>query len=297
MTERRDPMPIKISITGDLGSGKSTVCKYLNEKYGLEVYSTGAIQRKIAVDMGMSTFDLNKYMESHPELDKKIDGALERLSGSENDIAIDSRMAWHFVRDTYKVFLTADETVAARRVIADKRGPSEEYADIAVAKAQLKARKASENLRFMEKYGVNCNDFRNYDLIVDTTEASAEKAADLIMARYAVWDKSAERPAFWISRFCLYPTRGARDLSAEMVDKYYGMIERGVPVPAVKILLSDGLFFISDGRHRAAAFCKAGKLLIPCALAAEQNTEARFDPEKAREWEEYNGFRYFSLPI
>ena len=33
-----------ISITGKLGSGKSTVCNLLKDRYGFEIYSTGAFQ-------------------------------------------------------------------------------------------------------------------------------------------------------------------------------------------------------------------------------------------------------------
>ena len=40
---------MKISLAGDLGSGKSTVGRIIGEKCGLEFYSTGTIQRKIAL--------------------------------------------------------------------------------------------------------------------------------------------------------------------------------------------------------------------------------------------------------
>ena len=39
---------VKISLAGDLGSGKSTVGAILAEKLSAAVYSTGTIQRKIA---------------------------------------------------------------------------------------------------------------------------------------------------------------------------------------------------------------------------------------------------------
>ncbi|MDR2664829.1 MAG: cytidylate kinase family protein, partial [Oscillospiraceae bacterium] len=175
-------MPIRISVTGDLGSGKSTICRQLNKRYNLGIYSTGAIQRKIAAEMGMSTFDLNKYMENHPEIDRRIDDGLADLSAARDDIVIDSRMAWHFVKDTYKVFLIADGTVAAKRVFGDDIRTSEKYSDIEDAKLQLKERKASENHRYRQKYGVDCGDLQNYDIVVDTTGAPPAYIADIIMA-------------------------------------------------------------------------------------------------------------------
>ena len=63
---------VKISLAGDLGSGKSTVGAILAERLSAAVYSTGTIQRKIAEEMGMTTLQLNQYMETHPEIDGKI---------------------------------------------------------------------------------------------------------------------------------------------------------------------------------------------------------------------------------
>ena len=305
-------MPIRIAVTGDLGSGKSTVCGNLHSKYGLTVFSTGAIQRKIATDMGMTTFELNKYMETHPEIDRRIDSELADLSNTEIDIAIDSRMAWHFVRDTFKVFLVTDETVAAQRIIGDTRGPAERYSDIRDAKELLKARKISENFRFKEKYGVDCYDLRNYDLIIDATidasVVSPAYTAELIMSQYNLWAKGAGQASFWISKYCLYPTKDIRNMSAETVGKYCGAISQNVTLPPVDILLSDGLFYMYDGHHRAAAFYKSQCPLVPCALLAEnggllagglsaaQYVDSGYSLSKAYNWEEYNGFHYFSYP-
>jgi cytidylate kinase len=182
-------MATKISITGALGSGKSTVCRQLLAGYGLKTFSTGAIQRGIAAGMGMSTLELNKYSETHPEIDRQIDGELEKLSDVDEDMVIDSRMAWHFVRNTFKVYLTADDTVAAERVFGDKRGAAEGYGDVNETLARLRARKESENARYLEKYGVDCGDLTNYDLILDTSEITPETAAELIMTQYRLWDK------------------------------------------------------------------------------------------------------------
>ena len=43
-----------ITLTGNLGSGKSTICKILEKDYGKEIYSTGKVQRAIAAEMGIN---------------------------------------------------------------------------------------------------------------------------------------------------------------------------------------------------------------------------------------------------
>ncbi|NLK86580.1 MAG: AAA family ATPase [Clostridiaceae bacterium] len=173
---------IKISITGDLGSGKSTVCKYLKETYGLNVYSIGQIQRSLAQKYNMDVLAFNKYMESHPEIDEEIDTELTMIGRRDENMVLDSRMAWHFVPDSFKVYLSVEPEEAARRVMNDQRGKVETYKGLEDAMNCLIERKKSENLRYISKYGVDCSKPENYDLIIDATSISVEQVAEMIMA-------------------------------------------------------------------------------------------------------------------
>ena len=46
-------MALKISLAGDLGSGKSTVSNILMGELGAEYYGTGKIARELAESMGI----------------------------------------------------------------------------------------------------------------------------------------------------------------------------------------------------------------------------------------------------
>jgi len=179
-----DTDKIKITITGDLGSGKSSVCTILQEQYSLRRYSTGVIQREIAKKYQMTTYELNKYMEDHPEIDHEIDEGLRNLAKVEENLIVDSRMAWHFVPDTFKVFLTVDIQEAARRIMAAERGDTEQYSSMEDAIEQLRARKQSENSRYLQQYGVDCADLNNFDVVIDTTDKTPQEVADEIMEKY-----------------------------------------------------------------------------------------------------------------
>ena len=174
---------IKISVTGDLGSGKSTVCRYLKEKFSLNVYSIGLIQRSLAVKYNMDICAFNQYMETHPEIDEEIDTELTKIGKRDEDMVLDSRMAWHFVPDSFKVFLSVRIDEAVIRVMRDQRGTVECYASTGEAKTKLIERKRSENLRYITRYGVDCSNPHNYDLIIDTTDISPEQVAEMIMSK------------------------------------------------------------------------------------------------------------------
>lgn len=173
---------IKISVTGDLGSGKSTVCRYLSEVLNCNLYSIGQIQRSLAEKYNMSIHDFNIYMETHPEIDEEIDTELTRIGQRNENMIFDSRMAWHFVPDSFKVYLSVDPKAAARRVLRDNRGAVESYESIEEAETALIARKQSENLRYIIKYGVDCSRPENYDLIIDTTNISPRETAEIILS-------------------------------------------------------------------------------------------------------------------
>ena len=115
---------MQIAFSGKLGSGKSTVCGILKEKYGYEIYSTGTVQRKIAEEMGITTLELNVRMASDPALDHIIDDTVTKISRERkgDKLIFDSRMAWHFAENTFKIYMYVDPTVAAKRVVAADRG-------------------------------------------------------------------------------------------------------------------------------------------------------------------------------
>ena len=175
-----------ISITGKLGSGKSTICNLLKDRYGFEIYSTGAFQREVAREMGITTLELNKRLREDPSLDYVIDDAVKKLSieRAQDKLIFDSRMAWHFAEKSFKIFLTIEPCEAARRVMLNQRGSEEFYANEDEACEKLIERSQVEQARFMQIYGVDYYDFNNFDLIVDTTSRTPEEILGIIMAAY-----------------------------------------------------------------------------------------------------------------
>ena len=171
-----------ITITGNLGSGKSTVARLLSEKYNFEVYSTGKVQRELAKQMNLSTLEFNQLMMNDRSYDNMIDNETARISRENRDknIIFDSRLAWHFVEFSFKVFVTVSLEVAASRVMNDQRGAVEKYSSIEEAKALLAERAYTERIRYKDIYNLNYMDFSNYNLVIDATYCDPETIADII---------------------------------------------------------------------------------------------------------------------
>ncbi len=175
-----------ISLTGDLGSGKSTVSDILCRQLQYDYIYTGEIQRRIADKYGMTTTELNKYSETHPEIDEEIDATFRSLSDAAN-LIVDSRLAWFFIPGSFKVYLKTDLAIAAERITNDQKRKSEQYQSIDEAMHNIVARKNSENKRYKELYGADCTNMGNFNLIVDTSHISPQQVADAIIAGYEAW--------------------------------------------------------------------------------------------------------------
>ena len=88
-----------ITLTGNLGSGKSTVCKILEKEYNYEKYSTGVIQRELAEERGLSVYEMNEIMRKEHSFDNMIDNMSTKKGWNNLDknIIFDSILAWSFV--------------------------------------------------------------------------------------------------------------------------------------------------------------------------------------------------------
>ncbi|MCR4682581.1 MAG: cytidylate kinase family protein [Clostridiales bacterium] len=184
-----------ISITGRLGSGKSTVAKIIAEKYGYEIVSTGTALRNIAASLGMTALEFNRLMTSDPKYDYMIDRETRRISVERagEKIIYDSRMAWNFAVNSFKVYLYVNTEVSAKRILGDgTRGSVESYRDIGDAIAQINERMNEENRRYSMIYGVDNLDLRNYDCVIDTEFRSCEEVAELIMSEFASFSADPE---------------------------------------------------------------------------------------------------------
>lgn len=254
-----------ITISGSIGSGKSTVAKCLKSLLGIKIKSIGSIQREMAQQYGMTTVEFNKYMETHPEFDDELD-SFQRKEGEKNDTSIfDSRLAWHFVPNSLKVYLYVDEKTAAERIIKDNQRIGESYHSQQETILSIRQRRESELLRYKNKYNIVLDDLNNYDLIIDTSSVSAQEVARLIAKVYGNEDSPSVK--IWMSPFSLLPTQSIRQNSIGSVNEispFFREINDYLRNP-IKVLYDDNVFYIFDGHKRTINAVLNRYNLIPCS--------------------------------
>ena len=180
-----------VSIAGTLGSGKSSTAKLVAKELGFQHYSAGDFFRNIGIKLGITVDEVNKRAETDPEIDKMTDEEVKRI-GKMSNVVIDSRMAFHFIPESFKIYLDLPPEIAKERVLHnlkenELRRQSEDSSNIEEVYNNIISRFESENKRYKECYGVDRTDRKNYDLIIDTNKNNLEQVVKIVIAKYKKW--------------------------------------------------------------------------------------------------------------
>jgi cytidylate kinase len=258
-----------ITISGDIGGGKSAVAKSLETLLGYAVIGTGSIQREIAKQRGVTTLELNQLSITDPSIDEEIDSFVIRLGKTRSDIIIDSRLAWHFIPQAFKAFLTVAPLVGAQRVFADQRA-EEKNPSLEQTLDNNRQRQQLEIERFNTLYGVSLRDFANYDTIIDTSYSPPAVISAKLVALYHAALEQKVSPPLWANARRLLPTQ-ALPAKAEVEALRESIRQRGFdeafPIDCVR---HQDEFYIRDGHKRALAAYLEGVDLLPCSLTLAQ---------------------------
>lgn len=261
---------MRITLSGDLGSGKSSVGRRLSELLGIPYISAGALFREIGHISNMDALTTNLAAETNTDIDEQVDRRTQELNRTLPDFVIDSRMAWHFVTDAVRVFLSVRPETAAERVLADTTRRGEKYEDTQSALKMLRHRRDSELKRYRTLYNVDIEDPANYDLWIISDDAAVDDICDVI--RFFAHGRTTHKN--WIPKARLVP----------LIDPPGGLPRAGaqdaepVPLP-LHIAQNFGLY--SDRPEQLAAALKSRLGLVPFR---SDNAEARrylIDPLEA----------------
>ncbi len=169
-----------ITISGQAGSGKSTVGKILADKLGYVYYSIGTLRRRMAKERGIRLSELNRLGEAEEFTDREVDEYQKKLGKKKGNFVVDGRLSFHFIPNSVKIYLKADLKTRARRVFTDER-IAEGFKSLKDAENELKDRERSDLFRYKKYYGIKFIDKKNYDIVIDTSHITAEEVAEKIL--------------------------------------------------------------------------------------------------------------------
>lgn len=187
--EARIRKPI-VTITGTPGSGATSVSKRVSELLHYRYFSTGEIFRKIASEREVSLDALNKAAENESHIDYEIDLVVQTLGEHASRIVINSRLGYHWIHNSFKVFLTVPIEVAAERTfrqIKHEGRIGERARSLGGEAKTIEKRITHERERYLGHYGVDTGNLKPFNLVIDTNTRDVEDVAREIVAAYTAW--------------------------------------------------------------------------------------------------------------
>lgn len=178
-----------ITISGTPCSGKSSINALLTKQLGYQTYSVGSLVKRLALERGVepeyfykqNTIEAAGEMQS---LDDHLDSYQQELGEQKEGFILDSRLGFYFVPQSFRVFLSCDAEVAAERVHQARKSELK-YGSAAKAKQTIAERADDELGNYTKKYGIpNFHLPFHYDLVIDTSAAKPEEAAEKILQQY-----------------------------------------------------------------------------------------------------------------
>lgn len=168
----------KITISGKICTGKSSVFRELKKKLMWPTFSTGSYFRKYAKENHLV---LNNAEEQTDILTKKIDGMVKNMLHKPGNLLLDAWLGGILAGDNpqiLKVLLIADDTVRF------KRFAEREHISFGEAKKEVQLRDSSWFEKVKKIH--NRSDFfdkKQFTLVIDTSQVNVEYVVSAIMKK------------------------------------------------------------------------------------------------------------------
>jgi cytidylate kinase len=182
-----------ITISGDPGSGKSTIAKELAKKLKAKRIYVGQIRRQLAKQKGLTLEQLNQYAQTHPETDVDIDkkvASQARQLAKKYPVIVEGRTQFHFIPESFKLYVKVSLNEGAKRIWQQMQSEKAKSArnegeinSLAQLKKSIKKRIFSDKKRYQKYYGIDHTKKSNYDFVLDTSHLTKKQQITKIWTR------------------------------------------------------------------------------------------------------------------
>lgn len=272
---------MQVTISGDIGSGKSTVGEYLAKRLGAELVDCGQLYRAYASKRDMNVLQLNQSGDD--SIDRQIDNDLIRMGKEDKPRVYVSRTAWHFIPNAVHVYMAVNPLLAAQRILKRKT-VAENHDTIETIIDYNCERIAQEDARYERMYGITRRQQMESNNVFMCIGENGIKS--VCGATYNMLSKG--NVVCFDPRIAV-PTQVMFDVDPKLVEKFAGNFSK-VDCTDIKVQMVNGIPYIVDGHHRIAAACKSGvSFMYTSNFEVEDEPLCRLGNSDYYDWEEFVG--------
>lgn len=174
---------MKITIFWLAWCGKSTVWKMLTEKLAYNYMSSWNIMRDWASELWLSIYEFEDTIaKSDDSFDIKLDNKVNDYWKNNDNFIFESRLAWYFIPDSYKVYMKCENEERYKRI--------QNREQISMQEVLSKTKKREDEL--VDRYSKIYPNItfppleKEFDLVIDVTNISPEEIVDIIMRKILI---------------------------------------------------------------------------------------------------------------
>lgn len=164
-----------IVVSGDIGTGTTTLAKSLAEKLNFKYTSTGDFFRSYAKEHDIPLWDKAAVPD---DIDRKIDTQFTKSLENDAGIVVDSHYAGWFtrnMRDVFKILLVCDKKTAEERIINRDHTHKENSHEVHKRREGIVA-------KFKKLYSnENHEDPKYFNLVLETTTSTPEETLNQVL--------------------------------------------------------------------------------------------------------------------
>lgn len=166
--EMTNKIPSRITFSGEVASGKSTIGKLLAQVLNYNFASIGDKTRAFAESKGMTIVEFQRICLQDKNLDKQIDNEFANECNSKENLIIDYRLGFKFIEKGYHILLKISETTALQRLkLANRINETHET---------VRERNHTFQQQFQQAYGVDYTQESQYNLVIEVEKFDSPQA-------------------------------------------------------------------------------------------------------------------------
>ncbi len=172
-----------ITISGRQGAGKTTVAKRLAKELGYEFISVGDLQGELAVEKGLTITELMTLEKTETSIHQEIDAKIKKLGETKEDFIVEGWIAFYFIPQSFKIFLTVDQKIGCERIFNSYRPdePKKDTLEKALENQKFRLKETQEG--FKKAHGVDFLDQSQYNYILDTSDLTINQVVEKILEK------------------------------------------------------------------------------------------------------------------
>ena len=157
-----------ITVSGDAGTGTTTLAKHLSTALNIPYSHAGAIFRQLAEQKKISLLELIKSTAHDLSLDQYVESELLKLMHSHTDLIVEGRLtsyqAWKHHITSFRILLTASPHIQAQRI------SQREGTDYKQTLIDVQYRDRQDWLRYQNLYGISIDQQNTWNTLIVNTD-------------------------------------------------------------------------------------------------------------------------------